>query len=851
MRQEGIQPGREPINRLSEAVERIAAQQDRDGILRAAATGIAEILQADAVIISAWYPERREIVPELVHTPRGWSPPPEWQTPRPDSDHPLFRRVHSLRRSLQYHRGGMSIPRGVAALMEGAGIRTWISFPLLGAGQAPLGIIDILDARTSRMVHQDEIDQAAILSRVAAAAYQRALLIAQGEERAHQLSVLLKIIAEISTDLEYPQSMQLIARPFADVAGVELCLISLLDPAQNRLELLSAYDAMNGTRLHDFPTQRLLAAFPPLRRVLETRSPAHLSIDDSDLDPSERDILQAVGFQAVLVLPLVRDETAIGLIELYHSSQGKIHEPAEQELLQVLAASTLRAITHSRLHALQRQKSLFSTALVEASRALNSSLNFTEVLEKILDQTMLVMNCRSANIMLIEEQFARVVGHKGYEDKPAALRQIFNMALPLTTHTLKRMLETHKPVIVEDTVSDPEWTVLEGDEWIGSFAGAPLMVGDEVIGFLNLDSDVRGFFSPEETQALEAFASIAASVLRNAQRHKNVQDRAYELEIVRKATLSLTASLDLQDVLLTILRQSLDLFAGPRNGHIFLYQNKVLSFGAGMRGDGMRDEMWAAPRENGLTYTVARTGHPIIVDDMRKHPLYKDAPADWTGSIIGLPLKYGDVIVGVMNIAHQSTYQFKDYQIRILSLLADQAAISIVNARLHNLVQEQSLTDPLTGLNNRRALTRRLEEEVQRAERYNRPFSLSMIDLNGFKKINDTYGHPTGDTVLVKIGQCLKRNVRNTDFLARFGGDEFALIMPETPKDAVDPLVSRLKTALEECDYDLPDTTALPITISIGTAEFPEDGATTDELIAAADFDLYRAKKVWREGVSS
>jgi diguanylate cyclase (GGDEF)-like protein len=587
-----------------------------------------------------------------------------------------------------------------------------------------------------------------------------------------------------------------------------------------------------------------LDRYPQLGRALYENRIIRCDVSSSDLTADEREALHAARASTLWLIPMEAHGEVLGVAEAAAPADHDFLGPQGERILRVLASQALQAVLLTGSPDLLHQPVNFSKALVDAARLLNRSLNMSEVLVQIIEQTMAVMGCTTANLMLIEDGSARVVEHRGYENRPEALEPLTKTVLPLSAPALDRMIQTREPIVVADTKDVDWWMQIRGNEWIRSYAGAPLLADGEVIGFLNLDSDVPNAFDSSVTRQMGAFATIAASVLHNARRFKNVEDRASELEIVRQATLSLTASLNLQELLQTILRRSLGLFTGPRDAHIFLFQGGQLTFGAAMRGDGTEGEIWAEPREDGLTYTVARSGLPIIVDDMRQHPLFRNAPDDWTGSIIGLPLKYGEMVVGVMNIAHQSPYEFKEHQIRILNLLADQAAISIVNARLHHLVQEQSMTDTLTGLHNRRSFNARLDEEVQRSDRYSRPFSLAIMDLNRFKMVNDTYGHPAGDQVLFRISRCLADRVRNTDFLARYGGDEFALIMPETPRTVAEQISLRLQGAMEDCDFGLPRQ-PIRITISIGIATFPENARNVKDLIASADAALYRAKSLW------
>ncbi len=253
-----------------------------------------------------------------------------------------------------------------------------------------------------------------------------------------------------------------------------------------------------------------------------------------------------------------------------------------------------------------------------------------------------------------------------------------------------------------------------------------------------------------------------------------------ELDALKKLSINLTSSLDLPDVLDAVVTEAMRLIENARDVNIFLYKNHKLSFGAALDSDGTRNKPWSKPRSNGITYTVAREGETIIVEDMQNHPIFSSAPNDWLGSIISIPLKVGEIVVGVMNLARMTVGGFSISELRLLSLLSDQAAVAISNASLHQMISRQAYSDTLTGLPNRRALDERLDEEVIAARRNNYSFAVIMMDLDGFKEVNDTYGHSTGDDVLRMVFGQMARGVRNTDFLARYGGDELTLILSQT-----------------------------------------------------------------------
>jgi diguanylate cyclase (GGDEF)-like protein len=374
----------------------------------------------------------------------------------------------------------------------------------------------------------------------------------------------------------------------------------------------------------------------------------------------------------------------------------------------------------------------------------------------------------------------------------------------------------------------------------------PLVVDEKTVGIVHMmDTRQARTFGETEIALAEMLIAHMGLAIDRANILDEAEKRTAELEALHQASLSLTASLDLPEVLDAILISVMGLIPGSQDAHIYLYEDEVLRFGAVLWADGRTGTPFSEPRQDGLTYSVARTGEAIVVMDSHTHPLYKNAPNDWTavmGSIVGLPLKIGPRVVGVMNLANEHTNAFSEDDLRIFRLLGDQAAIAIENARLHNLVINQARTDLITGLFNRRALDQRLQEEVQRSRRYERPFSLIMMDLDQFKQVNDTYGHPVGDDVLFQIAECIKEVVRDTDFLARFGGDEFALILPETDKEMGTQLAHRVKQAVGGYTLKLPDQHKMKLTVSQGLAIFPDHAQSGTALLVAADQALYRAK---------
>ena len=214
---------------------------------------------------------------------------------------------------------------------------------------------------------------------------------------------------------------------------------------------------------------------------------------------------------------------------------------------------------------------------------------------------------------------------------------------------------------------------------------------------------------------------------------------------------------------------------------------------------------------------------------------YKEIEAE-----LFVPLISRGSLVGLMVLSRKKplgAYSMND--IELLSVLSHETAIAIENAQLHARIEGQAITDDMTKLFNRRHFDERLNEELSRERRHGRKFSLAIIDIDGFKNYNDTQGHLAGDNMLAHIGHLLKTSVRNIDMVFRYGGDEFALLMPNTLKENARIIAERFRQKVAEEAND----EAIQLSVSVGIASWPDDGKLYSELVKTADSALYNAKR--------
>ncbi len=489
--------------------------------------------------------------------------------------------------------------------------------------------------------------------------------------------------------------------------------------------------------------------------------------------------------------------------------------------------------------------------LLDAVAAISSQLEVRAVAQEAAKQIAQFTNADVTAISKWDEEMSVVVLWAEYKRGQGTLSPVPYLPYEIAQYpSTEKVLKTAVPLQIQ--ADDPKADEVERLTMEGlkakSLLMLPLFAHDQVIGLIEIfETKKPRVFTQDEIANVRVLAKHAGISLDRAVLLAETRQYAAELETLRKASLNLTASLEWENVLFAILESALLLSQDALDAHIFLYDDGKLTFGEALWADGSRGKSFAEPREDGLTYKVAKFGKVISVPNMSKHPLFKDkaeGPSSWKGAIVGLPLRVRDRVVGVMNVAYRKPQEFSEETFRSLGLLADQAALVIANVRLHDVVRQQARTDPLTGLANRRAFDERLDDEIRRSSRYEHLFSLVLMDLDDFKRINDIYGHPTGDQTLQKLSECFSKNVRDTDFIARFGGDEFVMILPETEITHAEKIARKLIQTVEEYPFSWKsEEGALPLTLTIGLACYPSNADTAKGLMAFADKQLYKEKE--------
>lgn len=318
----------------------------------------------------------------------------------------------------------------------------------------------------------------------------------------------------------------------------------------------------------------------------------------------------------------------------------------------------------------------------------------------------------------------------------------------------------------------------------------------------------------------------------------------------------LTSTLELQEVLVLIGAKLSQILGAERWSLLLEHDDGLLHFelAQGPGAEKLRDEVLVAGE--GIAGVVFASGKPRLSRHAREDPDFADrfdhVTGSRTGSVLAVPLTVRDRVLGVLElVGGQDSPPFSMEDLRAAITIADFAAIAIDNARNFKKVQELTLTDEHTGLYNARHFKALVDAEVARCVRFARPLSLLFLDLDDFKKVNDTRGHLVGSGALKHAGQVIASSIRGVDTAFRYGGDEFAVLLVETGHDGARTVSQRIVDAFRAAPFEPGKGGAVPLTVSVGYASFPDHGISATALLQHADAAMYRAKQAGRDRVAA
>ncbi len=403
------------------------------------------------------------------------------------------------------------------------------------------------------------------------------------------------------------------------------------------------------------------------------------------------------------------------------------------------------------------------------------------------------------------------------------------------------VIRTGKGCVVADRLVDRSLMVIgdgpDDGSTTRSAVSAPIMAGDQVLGVLSAQSYAPNVYEPSDLELLQGIADLAAIATANARHVAELTRRRREAEMMEEISRGITGSLDTQAVLDRVAQAAVEVLETDGSSVWLLEEETALI--AASAGPIAPDPGLRVPLEGELIRRLVQEHATVVVNDVVATPLIpsriKEVIA--AASALVVPLLGAERLVGALSVGSATSRTFRKDDAQLLQRLAGHAVVAIENARLHARLQALSLTDPLTGLPNRRHLEMHLNREFAAAQR-GRQLSVVLFDLDNFKQYNDALGHLAGDEALRSLAEVLAGETRAMNLVARYGGDEFIAVLSDTPEEGARLHAGRVAEKVARH----PELGPHGITVSCGVASFASDITSVMDLVRAADEDMYRSK---------
>ena len=577
------------------------------------------------------------------------------------------------------------------------------------------------------------------------------------------------------------------------------------------------------------------------------------------------------GIKTACLVPLVSHDQALGVIGLYHTRDREWPDD-ELALAQSFANQAAVAISNARLYRSVADQAARIRSIQDLSSTLNRLTDVQAIADAIVSEASSLAAYHDIRVYIVDwgEGFCEPVAYTDRLLGKGDFHERLRVAIGEGSFT-GWVAEHGEPLLINDALNDQRGHTIEGTDDIDeSMLVVPMVFEGRAVGVVALSKLGRDQFSNDDLQTMMIFAGYAAQAVANASAYEQMELQSTELarQLQSQRRLleineRLLSTLDQQHVLETIadgLRSvvyydNLSIYrADPENRvlvpvltrerHAEQVMAYIVPFGRGLMG-------WATDHAESVLANDA-------LNDPRSVQI-PGTPAD-PEALAVVPLISGGEVIGCMNISRVggADNYFSENDFELIKLFAGQSAIALRNADTHHAMSQRADTDALTGLGNHGSFQRHLGELTQefaaerstgkrkRAKDKQRPISLLMMDLDSFKGYNDRLGHPAGDALLHAVGTAIYGAARTDDRVYRYGGDEFALVLPAVEPEAAAAIADRVRQAVSR----LTSNDASPVTISIGVATVPGDAIDKNGLIAAADIALYYGKQAGGDRVT-
>ncbi len=452
--------------------------------------------------------------------------------------------------------------------------------------------------------------------------------------------------------------------------------------------------------------------------------------------------------QAVISLSLKAGSEVIGVLNIWYETIRNFSEE-ERIILRLLADQATTAIINMQYLQAEREQRILADSLRKANLQLSDNLELTDVLESILKQVLLLVSAREAQVFLYNgktlEFGAVIYAEKVHEDP---------VHLPNSDSIFYQTAQTGSRILIPDIKAEVH---LHNTWKTGSLVSLPLIFHRKVIGIMNVSFTEPGVLDEGLLQVLDLLSNQASIAINNARTFEAEREQRRLAQALQYTGRAIQSSLDLEVVLDQILTQIASVIPYHAANLILVEKGELRV----VRQQGFQEGTIVDNEITNNIFDISRfttlvrmtdSKKPLIIPDVSQSPdwIRTDSTKD-VRSWAGAPILEGDQVIGFLSLNNNTSNFYNQDHAEVLSAFASQASIALTHARLHKKIHDLAITDPLTGILNRRGLERWGQYEVDRAKRFNSPLSAIFFDLDNFKSINDAYGHDKGDEILKRL----------------------------------------------------------------------------------------------------
>jgi diguanylate cyclase (GGDEF)-like protein/putative nucleotidyltransferase with HDIG domain len=574
------------------------------------------------------------------------------------------------------------------------------------------------------------------------------------------------------------------------------------------------------------------------------RDAAWAALESEEAFRRFRQLAMGQKLRTVVGISLQAKEQAFGVLFL-GTPDPRRFTAAELRLLLALGHQIGMAVENSYLVQQTARRSEELHMLNEIGRALSSTLEPEALFETILLEFKRLVDVNHFYIALHDPAHNEIRFEIEVRDgvtQPKRSRPYSDQ------HVTEYVMRTRQPLLIRENYAEEVRKLgLNSRHDNGCFCGVPLLLYERAIGVMAVQSPQERAFDTGHLEMMRVLASEAVIALENARLFREERAKSRHLTLLNNISRNVITTLNPDEMLAKIAEE---IEQGLDYSHIGIglldYSNKeiIIQAEAGLRKGALGRRLGL---DGNVVGRVARTGQMAVVDYLASSEAPCEPVLEGSVSAIALPVVYADQLHGVLYVETDKCADFPQEEILFLGTLADLISGALHNALTFQKAQEQAITDGLTGVKTHRFFMEALSGEWKRSTRAGRSFSLVLMDLDRFKFVNDFYGHLDGDIVLQRVAQILDENCRRSDVVARYGGDEFVILMPETDADQSQQLSAKLRSWIASD----PVLREKNVTSSFGVATFPIHGSTPQELIQVADASMYLSKHQGGNAVST